>query len=613
MSSHETPSQFSPLGPTDPREVAGYRLQARLGSGGMGSVYLSYTRGGQPIAVKVVRAEFAEDPEFRRRFELEVRAARRVQGLYTVPVLDSNTEGAAPWLATAYVPGLSLSDVVRTYGPLPPETVLLLVGGVAEALQSVHAAGIIHRDLKPGNVLLAADGPKVIDFGIARAADVTALTGTDARVGTPSYMAPEQITGSSATPATDVFALGIITCYAATGTHPFGEGAAHAVMYRIVQDEPDLSRVPEQLRHLIHACLAKNPAARPTPAQVIEACRVLSPGQTLQRQESWLPAPVAAEVTQRLHNSPPLPAPPTPPAAAPSLPPTPPSTPPSTPPPPAFSPVPAPTGPQQPLRPQQSRRRMAVLLAATAVVAAMLGGVLAVQVLGDGDSETPEASSDDDGSTSTPGGGDEEQSPPEESEEPEEEPSGDESPDEGSTGPGDTSGDGDPNSPYEVISEGVGLDVVAPLYTPNTDVSGSNRCGGGNLTLVDLDEVRVQTALLSGGDVFGEYEFQYVHCGNPSLEGEGIEFHSEVFAGTIDSRDATPDECFEAAHAPTLPNVIPTDDILANQTLHEDMGICVKTTEDHLAMMWIERVTVDPYNEDLPSYTTSVTVWRVND
>uniref|UniRef100_UPI00066B2ADF serine/threonine-protein kinase n=1 Tax=Streptomyces sp. SBT349 TaxID=1580539 RepID=UPI00066B2ADF len=305
MSPHGTPSQFTPLGPGDPREVAGYRLQARLGSGGMGSVYLSYTRGGQPVAVKVVRSEFAEDPEFRRRFELEVRAARRAQGIYTVPVLDSNTEGAAPWLATAFVPGLSLSEVVRSHGPLPAETVLLLVGGVAEALQSIHAAGIIHRDLKPGNVLLASDGPKVIDFGIARAADVTALTGTDVRVGTPSYMAPEQITGTSATPGTDVFALGIVTHYAATGGHPFGEGAAHAVMYRIVQEEPDLAAAPEALRGLIAACLAKDPAARPTPAQVIDACRALSPGQTLQRRDSWLPAPLAAEVTQRLHARPP--------------------------------------------------------------------------------------------------------------------------------------------------------------------------------------------------------------------------------------------------------------------------------------------------------------------
>ncbi|MDT0310565.1 serine/threonine-protein kinase, partial [Streptomyces sp. DSM 44917] len=314
------PSPFGPLGPGDPREVAGYRLQARLGSGGMGTVYLSYTRGGQAVALKVVRGEFADDPEFRRRFEQEVRAARRVQGVYTVPVLDSNTEGAAPWLATAYVPALSLSDAVRAHGPLPLESVLLLVGGVAEALQSIHAAGVIHRDLKPGNVLLAGDGPKVIDFGIARAADATALTGTDVRVGTPSYMAPEQITGTSATPATDVFALGIVTHYAATAAHPFGEGTAHGLMYRIVQEPPDVSAAPEALRGLIHACLAKDPAQRPTPAQVIDACRALSPGRMLQRRDSWLPAPVASEVTRLINARPPtaLPAtPPPPPPAAP--------------------------------------------------------------------------------------------------------------------------------------------------------------------------------------------------------------------------------------------------------------------------------------------------------
>ncbi|RMI43125.1 serine/threonine-protein kinase, partial [Streptomyces triticirhizae] len=308
MTAQHEPSQFSPLGPSDPRQVAGYRLVARLGSGGMGSVYLSFTPGGQPVAVKVVRGEFAEDQAFRRRFEHEVRAARQVQGVYTVPVLDSNTEGAAPWLATAFVPGLSLHEVINQHGPLPAQTVLLLVGGVAEALQSIHAAGIVHRDLKPGNVLLSADGPKVIDFGIARAADVTALTGTDVRVGTPAFMAPEQITGASLTPAADVFALGIVTYYAATGGHPFGEGAAHAMMYRMVQEEPELASAPETLRGLIGACLAKDPAARPTPAQIIEGCRALSPGQTLQRGESWLPPSVAAAVAVRRNAS--LPAPP---------------------------------------------------------------------------------------------------------------------------------------------------------------------------------------------------------------------------------------------------------------------------------------------------------------
>ncbi|WP_461038514.1 serine/threonine-protein kinase, partial [Streptomyces mayteni] len=317
-------TRFRELGDTDPRQVGRYRIQARLGSGGMGSVYLSFTPGGQPVALKVVRAEFADDPEFRRRFAHEVAAAHRVQGVYTVPVLDFDTEGAAPWLATAYVPGLSLGDVIRDHGPLPVETVLLLAAGVAEALQSIHAAGIVHRDLKPGNVLLSGDGPKVIDFGIAQAADGTALTGTDVRVGTPAFMAPEQIMGTPAiSAATDVFALGVVIHFAATGGHPFGAGSVHGLMYRIVQEAPDVTAAPAALRGLITACLAKDPAARPSPAQVIESCRQLSPGQALARHDGWLPAPADAEVT-RLRQAGPPQAAPTPTAlSVPSTPPAP--------------------------------------------------------------------------------------------------------------------------------------------------------------------------------------------------------------------------------------------------------------------------------------------------
>lgn len=177
---------FQPLEGDDPSTVAGYRLAARLGSGGMGKVYLSHTSGGRAVAIKVIRPEFAQDPEFRRRFRQEVLAAQRVQGLYTAPVVAADTDGVRPWLATAYVPGPTLATAVASHGPLEPRTVLLLLAGIAEALQSIHAAGIVHRDLKPSNVLLAADGPRVIDFGIARAADATALTGSGAVIGTPA-------------------------------------------------------------------------------------------------------------------------------------------------------------------------------------------------------------------------------------------------------------------------------------------------------------------------------------------------------------------------------------------------------------------------------------------
>ncbi|WP_438696182.1 serine/threonine-protein kinase, partial [Streptomyces alkaliphilus] len=276
-----------------------YELRARIGSGGMGGVYLSHTPAGRPVALKLVRAEFADDPGFRRRFEAEVRAARRVQGVFTAPVVDSRTDGAVPWLATAYVPGLPLNEGIRVAGPLPFPSLLLLIAGVAEALHSIHAAGVVHRDLKPGNVLLAADGPRVIDFGIARAADATPLTGSEVRIGTPAYMAPEQVMGGDAGPAADIFALGLLAHHAGTGGHPFGEGTGHGIMYRIVQEAPDLGALPAALRETIAACLAKDPGQRPTPERIVEACRRLSPDGTLRVTGDWLPAQLMVEIDRR--------------------------------------------------------------------------------------------------------------------------------------------------------------------------------------------------------------------------------------------------------------------------------------------------------------------------
>ncbi|WP_052707663.1 serine/threonine-protein kinase [Streptomyces rubellomurinus] len=290
---------FQDLTADDPREVGGHLLYARLGAGGMGRVYLSYTPGGRPVALKVVRPELAEDPEFRARFAQEVASARRIHGLFTAQVVDAGVDAATPWLATTYVPGPSLHQVVQRFGPLPERTVLLLVAGIAEALQAIHASGVVHRDLKPGNVLIAPDGPRVIDFGIARAADASALTGTGLRIGSPAYMAPEQAMGLPATPATDVYALGALAVHVAGGAPPFGDGPDPAALYRTVHEEPDLGRVPASLHGLLLHCLAKRPEDRPSTAEVIAAARSHpAVGGHLRFGDDWLPHPLTSQITR---------------------------------------------------------------------------------------------------------------------------------------------------------------------------------------------------------------------------------------------------------------------------------------------------------------------------
>ncbi|MFI6937649.1 serine/threonine-protein kinase [Streptomyces sp. NPDC050418] len=284
------------LSADDPAEIGGYRLHARLGAGGMGIVYLAHTPGGRPIALKAVRGEFAADPEFRRRFADEVASARSIHGLFTAQVVDSGVEAPTPWLATAYVPGPSLQQVVARHGPLPTRTVLLLVAGIAEALQAIHRAGVVHRDLKPANVLIAEDGPRVIDFGIARAADATDLTGTGLRIGTAAYMAPEQAQGLAVTPATDVFALGALAAYVAGGVLPFGGGPESGTLYRVVHEEPDLSTVPPDLYDLLRWCLAKRPEDRPLPGDLIGAVRAHPVvGARPEFTDGWLPREISSE------------------------------------------------------------------------------------------------------------------------------------------------------------------------------------------------------------------------------------------------------------------------------------------------------------------------------
>ncbi|MDT0446395.1 serine/threonine-protein kinase [Streptomyces johnsoniae] len=243
--------------------IGAYRLLKRLGGGGMRLVFLGRSRGGRLVAVKLVRPELARDPDFRRRFKREVEAAQRVGGFYTAHVLDADPEGDPPWLVTAYIPGPSLQEAITRCGFLPETSLGLLAAGLAEGLATVHGCKVVHRDLKPGNVLLAADGPRLIDFGIARAADDTQLTGTGLVVGTPGFMAPEHIVGNLAEPAADVFSLGAVLAYAATGRPPFGSGAAHAVNYRVVHEAPQLSGVPDAYTALIGNCLAKDAAKRP--------------------------------------------------------------------------------------------------------------------------------------------------------------------------------------------------------------------------------------------------------------------------------------------------------------------------------------------------------------
>ncbi|CAM5630680.1 protein kinase domain-containing protein [Streptomyces canus] len=259
---------------TDPRTIGPYEVLGRLGSGGMGEVYLAEARAGLRLAVKVVRAEHAEDRTFRARFRHEVRAAQTVggAGTYTARVVDADTEAARPWMATEFVAGPNLRDAVLDRGPLPADAVRLLAAALAEALAAIHAKGLVHRDLKPSNILLSPDGPRVIDFGIVRALEGTALTRTGVVVGSVGYLSPEQIrNGAQVVPASDVFSLGAVLAYASGGKEPFGEGQDSVVLLRILTGDVDLSAVPEEQLPLVEACLRDDPGARPTPAELVAA------------------------------------------------------------------------------------------------------------------------------------------------------------------------------------------------------------------------------------------------------------------------------------------------------------------------------------------------------
>ncbi|SFD15642.1 serine/threonine-protein kinase [Streptomyces aidingensis] len=352
---------MKPLGPTDPQRVGQYRLLGKLGAGGMGQVYLARSDRGRTVAVKLVQPELARQPEFRERFQREVDAARAIGGQWTAPVLGCDTSAETPWVATGYIAGPSLHEVVAgSNGPLPERSILALANGLTHALRDIHGAGLIHRDLKPSNVLVTIDGPRVIDFGIARALDTAAgggLTRTGASVGSPGFMSPEQCRGETVTTASDVFCLGSVLAFAATGRSPFGDphSAMHVLMLRIIQDDKDLDGVPEAIRGLIEDCLAPDPADRPGIETLLERTADGDLwGDDAEADEPWLPGTLVAKLGRRavdlLDSEDPLVAPPkpgtAPPPAMPTVPPPvtppPPSGPPSgpvTPPPPAHAPT----------------------------------------------------------------------------------------------------------------------------------------------------------------------------------------------------------------------------------------------------------------------------------
>jgi hypothetical protein len=283
---------ISELTAGDPRSIGPFRLLRRLGTGGMGQVYLGQSAGGRLVAVKVIRPELAGEPGFRARFAREVRAARNVSGLFTALVADADADGPVPWLATAYVPGPSLAEAVAASGPLPARSLLTLAAGLAEGLMAIHLAGVVHRDLKPSNVLLASDGPRVIDFGISRAVETSMLTQSGTVMGSPGFMSPEQANGGAVGPASDVFSLGAVLTFAATGEGPFGNGPTPALIYRVVHREPDITGLPEQVRPLVERCLAKDPVQRPAPADLLT--ELGSAGL----DADWLPVPLAEVVGQ---------------------------------------------------------------------------------------------------------------------------------------------------------------------------------------------------------------------------------------------------------------------------------------------------------------------------
>ncbi|MFF3555829.1 serine/threonine-protein kinase [Streptomyces tsukubensis] len=292
---------MQPLGPDEPRAIGPYRLVGSLGAGGMGRVYLGRSTGGRTVAVKIVHPYVAHDEAFRARFRREVAAARRVGGRWTAPVLDADPDAPVPWVATGFFAGPALSAAVDEHGPLPGSTVRALGAGLAQALAAVHALGLVHRDVKPSNVLLTLDGPRLIDFGIARAVDGSSgLTSTGVTVGSPGFMPPEAILGKDVTGAADVFSLGAVLAYAASGQTAFRGGSTATLLYKVVHEEPELGPMDAGLRELVLRCLEKEPGVRPGPDELLGLLTALDPDGPAAALPGpgWLPGPLVEEVSR---------------------------------------------------------------------------------------------------------------------------------------------------------------------------------------------------------------------------------------------------------------------------------------------------------------------------
>ncbi|MYR93526.1 MULTISPECIES: serine/threonine-protein kinase [unclassified Streptomyces] len=283
----------------DPRLVGSFRLHRRLGAGGMGVVYLGSDRRGQRVALKVIRPDLAEDQEFRSRFAREVSAARRIRGGCTARLVAADLEADRPWFATQYVPGPSLHDKVAEEGPLAAAEVATIGAALSEGLVAVHEAGVVHRDLKPSNILLSPKGPRIIDFGIAWATGASTLTHVGTAVGSPGFLAPEQVRGAAVTPATDVFSLGATLAYAAMADSPFGHGSSEVMLYRVVHEEAQLHGVHDALAPLIRACLAKDPEERPSTLQLSMRLKEIAAREAQGLHESRPPAQRSAQEADR--------------------------------------------------------------------------------------------------------------------------------------------------------------------------------------------------------------------------------------------------------------------------------------------------------------------------
>ncbi|MDC2951840.1 serine/threonine-protein kinase [Streptomyces heilongjiangensis] len=611
-------------------------MQARIGEGGMGTVYLSHTRGGQPVALKVIRREYGQDADFRRRFEQEVQAARRVQGYHIVPVVDHDTTGELPWLASAFIAGIPLHDALVAFGPLPLPAVFQLVGCAARALTSIHAAGVIHRDLKPSNILLGTQGPYVIDFGIARAADATQLTQSGGLIGTPQYMSPEHALGEQVTPATDVFSLGLIAAVAATGRHPYGDGGAITIAAQIAntaQRPPQLAGYDEQLRPLLERCLTADPAERIGTEELAALCQELA-GRGLSDFNGWLPEPLTAEIARREQSAqtPPPPTAPQMPAAPPTAPPAtdPPTAPPTTapgaaptPPPhdpaaattqgvpqaaplPGFGPAaqgPAPgygypppaaqtynLTPQAPAPaptpPGKSRRGLkAGLIALVLVLAVGSGAAAAVYLMGE--------KGDDKGSSSAASG---DKAKNEEKDKPSPTPTESET----GTGTGTDDGQGDTTGGTGTVPTGSAPPAEGAKYTKIVDrvpITVRGPDSGLDSTYVDLDQPLVDPT--SSQMDYEDAELR--------VDGSAVSFGTSMG----EAGGSTDRECRAGADQNPYTDSLSAESINRDEQIAKGDYLCTITSDGNLALWEISEVKSPQDQDYMPDIRGTVTVWKI--